>query len=79
MELASLPHQEANMKHANLLLAAFLAVAAASCSDRTGDQAGADMRSRGTGERNERLGNDPAQQNTGDGSIREEERTSPVQ
>jgi hypothetical protein len=37
------------------------------------------MRSRGTGERNERLGNDPAQQNTGRGSIRDEERTSPVQ
>ena len=26
------------------------------------------MRSRGTGERDERLGNDPAEQNTGEGS-----------
>jgi hypothetical protein len=67
------------MKQANLLLAALLAIAAAGCSDPTGDQAGADMRSRGTGERDERLGNDPAQQNTGEGSIRDEERTSPVQ
>jgi hypothetical protein len=68
------------MKQANLLLAALLAVAAGGgCSDPTGDQAGADMRSRSTGERNDRLGNDPAQQNTGDGSIRDEERRSPAQ
>jgi hypothetical protein len=79
MELASTPLQEADMKQANFLLAAILAVAAGGCSDPTGDQAGADMRSRSTGERNERLGNDPAQQNTGEGSIRDEERRSPAQ
>jgi hypothetical protein len=52
---------------------ALLALTAASCSDPTGDGGGLDMRSRGTGERNERLGNDPAEQNTGAGSTREEE------
>ena len=67
------------MNHGKLLLAALLALSAASCTDPTGDDAGADMRSRGTGERNERLGNDPAAQNTGEGSIKEEERQSPVQ
>ena len=61
------------MKKAQLLLAALLALTAASCSDSTGDDGGLDMRSRGTGERNDRLGNDPAQQNTGQGSETENE------
>ena len=55
------------MKRTDLLLVALLTLAAAGCTDPTGDEAGLDMRSRGTGERNERLGNDPAEQNTGEG------------
>ena len=41
-----------------------------------GDEGGLDMRSRGTGERDERLGNDPAEQNTGEGSTTGEGATS---
>lgn len=60
------------------LLASFLAaLTAAGCSDRTGDEAGLDMRSRGAGERDERLGNDPAEQNTGEGSTTEGDLTNP--
>ena len=61
------------MNRTNLLLAALLTLAASSCTDPTGDEGGLDMRSRGTGERDERLGNDPAEQNTGEGSTREEQ------
>ncbi len=61
------------MKPTHLLLAVFIALAAAGCSDPIGDGAGLDARSRGTGERNDRLGNDPKEQNTGAGSTREEE------
>jgi hypothetical protein len=61
------------MKATHLLLATLLALTAASCSDPDGDERGLDMRSRSTGERNDRFGNDPAQQNTGEGSIPEEE------
>lgn len=56
------------MKPAIPILAALLALAGASCADTTGDDRGLDMRSRGTGERDQRLGNDPAEQNTGEGS-----------
>jgi hypothetical protein len=52
-------------------LIALAMLTAAGCSDSTGDGGGLDMRSRSTGERDERLGNDPAQQNTGEGSTRE--------
>jgi hypothetical protein len=38
------------------------------------DRSGNEMRSSGTGERNERLGNDPAEQNTGRGSVDDDER-----
>jgi hypothetical protein len=48
-------------------------LSAVGCTDPSGDGAGLDMRSRGTGERNERLGNDPEQQNTGEGSNPENE------
>jgi hypothetical protein len=61
------------MKRSPLLLLALSLLVATSCSDSTGDQGGLDMRSRGTGERDQRLGNDPAEQNTGAGSTREEE------
>jgi hypothetical protein len=61
------------MKDSALLFLALAVFAASSCSDQTGDQGGLDMRSRGTGERDERLGNDPAEQNTGRGSTREGE------
>jgi hypothetical protein len=61
------------MKSATLLLGALLALAAVSCADTTGDEGGLDMRSRGAGERDQRLGNDPAEQNTGEGSTCEEE------
>jgi hypothetical protein len=61
------------MKTTYLLLAALVASASAGCTDPNGDEAGLDMRSRGTGERNERIGNDPAEQNTGAGSTRERE------
>jgi hypothetical protein len=61
------------MKRSSTWLAVALALTAASCVDSTGDQGGLDMRSRGTSERNQRLGNDPAEQNTGRGSTREEE------
>jgi hypothetical protein len=66
-----------DMKHAPLLVMALAALAASSCSDQTGDERGLDMRSRGTGERDQRLGNDPAEQNTGAGSTREEEPQPP--
>lgn len=61
------------MKPANVLRGMLLALAAVGCSDRTGDEGGLDMRSRGTGERDQRLGNDPAEQNTGEGSTSEDE------
>jgi hypothetical protein len=61
------------MKFSSMAFTALLALMAASCADSTGDQGGLDMRSRGTSERNERLGNDPAQQNTGQGTTRERE------
>ena len=61
------------MRTAHLVFTALVMLTAASCSDSTGDDGGLDMRSRGTGERNERLGNDPAQQNTGQGSEAENE------
>ena len=68
------------MRRSALLMMALSALAAASCSDQTGDERGLDMRSRGTGERDQRLGNDPAEQNTGAGSTREEEpRPAPEQ
>ena len=61
------------MKITHVLMATFLALAAASC-DRAGDTAGpGETGSRSTGERNDRLGNDPAQQNTGRGSTPEGE------
>jgi hypothetical protein len=53
-------------------LFASAALAIAGCADPTGDESGLDMRSRGTGERDERLGNDPAEQNTGEGSTADE-------
>jgi hypothetical protein len=61
------------MKNTHLLLAAFIAIAAAGCSDGSDGDAGLDARSLGTGERDDRVGNDPAEQNTGAGSLREEE------
>ena len=61
------------MNARNLFLTALLTVAAAGCTDPTGDAGGLDMRSRGTGERDERWGNDPEQQNTGRGSTDEDE------
>ena len=61
------------MKHSASALIALALLAVSSCSDSTGDRGGLDMRSRGTGERNERLGNDPAEQNTGRGSTDEQE------
>jgi hypothetical protein len=64
------------MKAVYLLLAVLTALAVASCADPTGDDRGLDMRSRGTGERDQRLGNDPAEQNTGEGSTREDEEQS---
>jgi hypothetical protein len=73
-ELAPKSSTEANhMKTTKLLLAALATLGAAACSDPDGDERGLDMRSRGTGERNERLGNDPAEQNTGEGSNPENE------
>ena len=66
------------MKTTHLLLAAFITLTAGGCSDGPGDgDAGLDARSLGTGERNDRLGNDPAEQNTGAGSTREEEQRPP--
>jgi hypothetical protein len=64
------------MRTKHLLPTVLLALAAAGCTDPTGDAGGLDMRSRGTGERDQRLGNDPAQQNTGEGST-EEDRPRP--
>ena len=61
------------MKHTFLLAVALLVVSMAGCGDPSGDAGGLDMRSRSTGERDERLGNDPAQQNTGEGSNPENE------
>jgi hypothetical protein len=61
------------MNNSRLLLVLLAALGAASCSDPSGDDGGLDMRSRGTGERDERLGNDPAEQNTGEGSNPENE------
>lgn len=61
------------MKRAIPLFSILLALAAASCADTSGDEGGLDMRSRGSGERDQRLGNDPAEQNTGEGSTSEEE------
>jgi hypothetical protein len=61
------------MKRYAYLFMVLAAVAASGCSDQTGDEAGLDMRSRGAGERDQRLGNDPAEQNTGRGSTSEEE------
>ena len=57
----------------NIRIAVLLAVLVGlgACSDRTGDDGGLDMRSRGSGERDERVGNDPAEQNTGEGSTSE--------
>lgn len=60
------------MKRVSSMFAALLALGAAGCADTTGDEGGLDMRSRGTGERDERLGNDPAEQNTGEGSTTSE-------
>ncbi len=65
------------MKTTHLLLAVFMALAAGCSDGPSGDGAGLDARSRGTGERNDRLGNDPAEQNTGAGSTREEEPQPP--
>lgn len=56
------------MKRTHLLAAVLLALSVVGCADPNGDAGGLDMRSRSTGERNDRLGNDPAQQNTGEGS-----------
>ena len=57
------------MKLIYSMLVALLTLSAAGCTpDPSGDDAGLDMRSRGTGESNERFGNDPAEQNTGEGS-----------
>lgn len=61
------------MKYWYLLLTALATIATGGCSDPTGDDGGLDMRSRGTGERDQRLGNDPAEQNTGEGSNPENE------
>jgi hypothetical protein len=61
------------MKLTHLLAVALLIVCVAGCADPSGDAGGLDMRSRSTGERDERLGNDPAQQNTGEGSNPENE------
>ena len=61
------------MKLTHSMAAILIALAAAGCVDPSGDDGGLDMRSRGTGERNERLGNDPEQQNTGEGSNPENE------
>jgi hypothetical protein len=58
------------------MFAGLVAFGAASCADTTGDQGGLDMRSRGVGERDERLGNDPSEQNTGEGSTTSEGPTS---
>jgi hypothetical protein len=65
--------EEPNMRMAHVLLTALAMLPVTGCSDSTGDKGGLDMRSRSTGERNDRLGNDPAQQNTGEGSERENE------
>jgi hypothetical protein len=54
-------------------LMALIVLAGAGCADPSGDDGGLDMRSRSTGERDERLGNDPAEQNTGRGSNPENE------
>jgi hypothetical protein len=56
-----------------LVMIALTMLTATGCTDSTGDDGGLDMRSRSTGERNERLGNDPAEQNTGEGSNPENE------
>ena len=65
------------MRTAHVLLTALAMLMVTGCSDSTGDDGGLDMRSRSTGERNDRLGNDPAQQNTGQGSEAENEPTPP--
>ena len=56
------------MKIRHVLISILFAVAVASCDRDSGQPGAADAGSRSTGERNERLGNDPAQQNTGRGS-----------
>lgn len=61
------------MKFTHLLAAVLLALSFVGCADPSGDAGGLDMRSRSTGERDERLGNDPTQQNTGRGSNPENE------
>jgi hypothetical protein len=48
-------------------------LAVAGCSDSGDEDGGLDARSRSTGERDQRLGNDPAEQNTGEGSNPENE------
>ncbi len=63
------------MKRANWMLAALLTIAAASCAERGGDDT-LEPSSRGTGERNQRIGNDPAEQNTGQGSTRGESQSN---
>ena len=61
------------MKLKHWIAVILVTLSAAGCADSSGDGGGLDMRSRGTGERNERLGNDPEQQNTGEGSNPENE------
>jgi hypothetical protein len=61
------------MKPTHLSAVALLVLSMAGCADPSGDAGGLDMRSRSTGERDERLGNDPEQQNTGEGSNPENE------
>lgn len=61
------------MKTAHALLGLLIAMAAVGCADPDGDDRGLDMRSRSTGESNERFGNDPKEQNTGEGSNPENE------
>ena len=64
------------MKIRYVLVSIFFAIAVASCSNSDSGQPGSsDAGSRSTGERNDRLGNDPAQQNTGRGSTPEAEPT----
>jgi hypothetical protein len=55
------------------LLIVLAVLAAGGCADPGDDDGGLDARSRSVGERNERLGNDPAEQNTGEGSNPENE------
>jgi hypothetical protein len=69
------------MRHSHIVLtlAAIVSAPAVLCACDVGsqspqDRSGNEMRSRASGERNERLGNDPAQQNTGRGSVPDDER-----